>query len=85
MVYKLAPYSEASQNITKLIGGAVSIPMILAYIYSIAEEFELEENGAIGEKIDISIDIPFILLIISLIKVAYFKIKLRFAEGVKNA
>ena len=84
-IYKLAAYSEVARSIPRLIGSAISIPALLAYIYSISERFELEDGGAIGDKIDASIDIPLVILIISLIKMAYFRIKLRFAEGVKNA
>ncbi len=78
-VYKLSPFDDVSKSIPRLIGTAITVPMLLAYIYSIARDFETEDEGAIGEKIDIALDIPFLLLIISLIKLAYFKVKSRFA------
>lgn len=84
-VYRLDVYEDIPTSIPRLIGVAISTPMLLAYIKGLSHSFTIEDDGALGERIDISFDIPLILVIISFIKLQYYKVRLSLKERSKNA
>lgn len=84
-IYKLDVYEDIPENIPRLIGVTISTPMLLAYIKALSHSFTIEDEGAFGERIDISFDIPLILVIISFIKLQYYKVRLSLKERSKNA
>ncbi len=83
-VYKFEPYEEVAENVPRLIGTAIGAPIFIVYLSAMSHSFEVAGENALGNKIDISFDIPLFLVIISLIKFQYYKVKFGFNRGRKN-
>lgn len=83
-IYRLDTYDRQTNSIPLLIFHAITTPMLLEYLAGTAHSFKASE-GAIGERIDVSFDIALISVIISYLKLQYYKLRLKYKEGRKNA